>query len=275
MSIIKIKPPLSPEERNIPYSKYYNLELEGPDQFARQILSKGPMDPADAVPVERRFDSIDPEAYLDVELGYCLMPDGSGYVTAYDYLPNIHPNMIDWWFRWFNVKTANMPEGRGNLRYKIWCPPDHFDHGNVNPDNPDDGTVMHESLDLGAGMSKLRSMRLPIYPSLTTLPPEKAAAMKKAGCSYGFSALTTEGLTSRISCRVVRPRGGGAEVFNRIWYGYAVRGGKIVRDLNGVQADEERMRIIAIHNIVEVRHLAKLLPPLYAEYGAKPFDEDF
>lgn len=275
MALLTKKPALTPEELKIPYSKYYNLELEGPEQFVWQILSKGPMDPSDALPVDRRFEGVDPVSYRDVELGYCIMEDGSGYMTHYTYLPNIPAAMVNWWFQWFTFKTPNMPEGQGNLRYKIWCPPDHFDHGFINPEKPEEGVYLHESLDFGEGDPRHYAQRRSLDPSLATLPPKMDAAMKKAGCSYGFGVNSTEGITGRVSFQMTRPKGAGCELFGRTWYGFVVRDGKIVRDYSGTQANEEKMRKTILHNAVEMRHLSRLLPPLYAEYGTKPIDEDF
>ena len=37
--------------------------------------------------------------------------------------------MLKWWFPWMNTKASNQPAGKGNIKYKVWCPYGHFDHG--------------------------------------------------------------------------------------------------------------------------------------------------
>lgn len=58
-----------------------------------------------------KFDNIQKEA------GYKKMKDGSYLVSMYCPMPDITPEMIEWWFWWHPQK---------NERYQVWFPGAHF-----------------------------------------------------------------------------------------------------------------------------------------------------
>ena len=51
------KRPLSPEERAMPLSKYYDIPMDMPDPLTMQIVNAGPMDPKD-VPAPEQFTEL-------------------------------------------------------------------------------------------------------------------------------------------------------------------------------------------------------------------------
>ena len=104
-------PRLTPEEERLPVSKYYtDYPLHGPNPLYSQLLAQGAMDPADALPVERWLDLLTADRYFPVEYGYCMMPDGTGYIANYSVLPgSITPEMRMWYVRWLNIHSKNLP----------------------------------------------------------------------------------------------------------------------------------------------------------------------
>ena len=106
------------EEKLLSYSKYYYWVMEGPNPVALQILNSGPVDPNMALAVQNINDILKP-GYLPIEQGYCLMPGGSGFIANYVKMPGVTAKMIDWWFVWHFITPPSIPEGNGNLRYKI------------------------------------------------------------------------------------------------------------------------------------------------------------
>jgi hypothetical protein len=62
-------------------AKYYDLPLYAPCPRETQLMRHMPLDPKDALPVNRLIDLLEPKGYLDAEYGYCTMPDGSGYMA--------------------------------------------------------------------------------------------------------------------------------------------------------------------------------------------------
>ena len=107
--------PLCPEELALSYSKYYFLDMEPINPLAQQILDAGPIDPAKALPIQNRDELLRP-GYLPCELGYCTMPDGSGFIAHYVRMPNVTLEMLDWWFCWHFISPPSVPKGKGNLR---------------------------------------------------------------------------------------------------------------------------------------------------------------
>ena len=80
-------PELTPLEKALPVSKYYtDYPLHKPNPLYSQLLDAGAMNPGDALPLDRWFDLLRPEGYDKVEYGYCMMPDGTGYIANYSVL---------------------------------------------------------------------------------------------------------------------------------------------------------------------------------------------
>ncbi len=112
-----MKQDLTAREKERPYSKYFNRPLAPVPKEILDFLQQGPIDPTLATPIDQRNDLLKP-GYLPAEMGYCIMPDGSGYVSMLTRMPGVTSEMIDWWFAWHGLE---------GLRYKIWDPDDHFD----------------------------------------------------------------------------------------------------------------------------------------------------
>ena len=52
----------------------------------------------------------------EVEIGWCNLPNGAGYIANKIFYPGVTADMIDWWFAWHPLE---------DLRYRIWYPPQH------------------------------------------------------------------------------------------------------------------------------------------------------
>ena len=144
-------PELSPEEKALPYSKFYtDYPLYPPTPLQQQILDAGPMKVEDAIPIEHWLDWLTPTGYPKVVYGYTMMPDGSGFYIEYSTTaPTWQGKWRRWYGKWYNQHPAELPEGQGNLRYKIWNPIDHWDHKFINGENDKDGVWSVETLDIG------------------------------------------------------------------------------------------------------------------------------
>jgi hypothetical protein len=79
-------------------------------------LADGPIDSSEALHIADRNDLLNP-GYLPCERGYCIMPDGTGFIAMLTEMPGVTMDMIEWWFVWHGVE---------DLRYAIWCPTDHL-----------------------------------------------------------------------------------------------------------------------------------------------------
>lgn len=279
MKIYQI-PELTPEEKALPVSKYYtDYPLHYPNPLYSQLLDAGAMDPQDALPVEKWLDLLTVDDYMKVEYGYCMMPDGTGYIANYSVLPGyITPEMRMWYVRWLNIHSAHLPKGCGNIRYKLWNQMDHIDHGLVDGDFKK-GIYTLETLDMGrSGKDKaIGSVRHNFDVRDYGFPEEKYQWLMDAhvGITSCWESFDVPG--SHLVLSITRPCPlGGVETCSREWIGYRAENGKIIRDEEtpSFMLCEQYLRDVQIHNTVEQQHLATFLPALYEEYSCLPKDAD-
>jgi hypothetical protein len=279
------RPELSPEEKKLPLAKYYNLPLTPPGPLQQQIIDYCcPIDPKLAVKAENFLDHLLPTGYAKQEYGYCMLEDGTGYLAVYTTYQNCTPQMLGWWFRWLNIHSKNMPEGKGNLKYKIWCPPDHIDHIFINGKDKWGGVGTVESLDLGGGEEKTFTIRHAVNLRECGLTEKKEKALNEAGswvdCAYEtFQTWPDYGPMPGSHLQLTQSRMspvGFMEKRTREWIGWRVENGKVIRDWNTPveMLTEKYLKKVIIHATVEAQQLSKFLPELYAEYKDKPDDAD-
>ena len=279
MSDIAYKiPELTPGEAALPIAKYYtDYPLHKPNPLYSQLLDRGPIDPADAQPVTDPFRHMRVEGYDKVEYGYCMMPDGTGYMATYTTLPeSVTAQMRMWYVRWMNIKSKNLPEGVGNIRYKLWNQVDHIDHGLVDGDFKK-GIYTLETLDMGAGSKAIQSVRHDFDIRDYGFPAEKYDELVAAGIGITACWESFDCPGSHLVMSVTRPCPlGGVETVVREWIGWKAENGKFVRDYDtpDFMLTEQYLRDVMIHNTVEQQHLGTFLPRLYAEYSGKEKDAD-
>jgi hypothetical protein len=248
-----------------------------------QLLKHMPLDLDEALQPEDLLDLLEPTGYLDAEYGYCALPNGAGYMAMYFVYPYCTPQMIGWWFRWVNVPPKTQPPGTGNLKYKLWCPPDHVIHAFNNGKDLSEGQWAIESIDLGEGDDKVLYRRVHLDAKQYGLSAEREQEFRQAGCWVDLSNVTFHSPADDeqypgnwLWLTVSRPCAqGGVEIRTRLWMGYGARDGELYYDESTPEVfrSEETMRKFLIHTTVEHQHLAKLLPKLYEEYGDRPDDE--
>ena len=287
--IFKKGPVLSPEEKKTPLAKYYDIPLTPVEPLRQQIIDACPIDPKLAIPIENMLDFLKPTGYEKVEYGYCMMKDGTGYLVNYTTYPNCSPEMIKWWLRWLNVYPKSIPKGHGNLKYKIWCPPGHYDHDFINGKDKTDGVWTVESIDFGEADPPFATIRHPINLRDFGLTEKREKELKEGGCWVDPAIVTAHkpvpyhepGMPheripgTRISLSVSRMSPLGYMEFRmHNYYGYTIENGKIVKEKNTPpeMLTEKHLRKVLVHATVEAQQLSKFLPQLYAEYHNKPDD---
>ncbi len=268
------KPELSSEERALPVSKYYEVPFYLPGPLERMILAH-PLDPATVTPPERFTDLLQLTGYTGSDYGYCMMPDGSGFVATYSEFRHVTTEMLDWWFPWISVHPAHQPEGMGNLRYKVWCPYGHYDHG---PQKAPDGETCicaQEALDLGLDGDPVDRIYMhDLDPTDFGVSRERTEALDRAGASYGISYETFDYPGMHLCAHIMRFREDGVmENIGREWLGYGVRDGKVVRE-ESTPVDEAFLRKIVWHCTAEMQRLDQILPDIYREYRDRAPDAD-
>lgn len=236
---------LSQEEKGKRLARYFEIPMAKPRQEHVDILAKGSIDPSLALPFERLNDLLKP-GYLDSEIGYCVFPNGDGYLSSMVQMPNVTANMLDWWFCWHPLDS---------LRYKIWNPKAHYsvvvDDVNrnhlLNTDIP-----MHErpwgtknvvNEDIGVGPMKIE---------IGFISPFDMGFDKERFYQGAETAFC--GDTDNKMVHIARKlEGGGIELRSRFW--------------SQTPIPVNILKELAFHNLEEYTHLANILPALYEEFG--------
>lgn len=278
-TVVKVRQKLFPEEEKMNLAKYfYNYPLHYPTPVEMQIINNmNPIPVEDAIQPENFMSLLKPYGYDKYELGYCMFPDGSGYVATYRVRPpHISAEMERWYRNWRNLKSKGMVPGHGNLRYKIWNYADHFDHYYINWKNGSEGIHTTESLDLGAGERMYDTIRHEFPLKDFGMTDEWMAELKAAGCQLtdhgSYETFDEPGTHLCLSYSRPCPQGG-IETRSREWIGWRPENGKLVRD-ESTFCSEEYLKKVVIHTLIEWEHLYTFLPELYAEYHDLPADAD-
>jgi hypothetical protein len=267
--------PLTPQEQAKPYAKYYAMELGGPDPEAIEALRRDrQLDPSQMLQAEDMSALLDP-GNLEVETGWGMFENGAGYVAARHVMPDVTPEMVDWWFGWHALEP---------LRYRIWYPPCHLGIGIedyardkiLDPAVPAQDkfrhVIHHVTENVGMGTEHIDIHFLTPEDMGFDMTRWKAPNVATFVGGFGFSTLEDgpPGLppAPAIMCHVIRELDGGVEWRTRFWYGYTIMNGRPVCMLPpGVRIPEEVPYGLANHNIREYGRLKALLPLVYSELG--------
>jgi len=254
---------LTAREKERPYSKYFYQPMAPVPKEILDFLEHGPIDAALATPIEQRNDLLKP-GYLPAEMGYCIMPDGSGYVSMLTRMPGVTSEMIDWWFAWHGLE---------GLRYKIWDPDDHLGV-HVAPQDLarrlDPGLSLRERNwnttdivleDIGTGNLELAISFMSHedfgYDMDRFRPPNVLTAVS------ANASLAGPGIPIVTFTHFVREIPGGIELRSRFYMGWNIINKKPVRVAE--QIPLELVRGLAYHCPKEYTNLAAILPTVYSE----------
>ena len=269
------KKDLTEDEKAKPYSKYFyrDPKLPSPDKLA--VLNK-PMDPSKALLIENINSLLDP-GYHEVEDGWCVLPNGAGYVACHKLMPGITVDMINWWFAWHGLE---------NLRYKIWWPQDHY---NVSLSDPDRAKILDPKRSLTEKFQGLTHYVTENVGAggieriaISFMTPQKMGFdMNRFKTPYVGTVIAANGISRPLnppreieetkgSCAVmlhfVREIPDGIEMRTRFWMGYHIMNKKprlFIED--GERIPDLVPRGLAIHNLYEYTNLASFLTELYRE----------
>ncbi len=261
------KVPVTEQDMKKSYYKYYLEEMvEAPQEKYNKVLA-GPIDPSKALPVQERNRLFEP-GYFEEEIGYCVMPDGTGYIANLTKMPGVTAEMFDWWFAW---------HGLDNLRYTIWDNEDHYKAECMQKEKCRDPLLpfkerywntTHEVLeDVGMGPDA-------IYINFKN-PGDMGFDVSKIGtdacstivCANGFGkGQPPFASPGTIMCHFIRDIEGGVELRTRFWPGYICHNGKLVKTiLDGSSYPLMPLMALCTHNIKEFTNLAALLPKIFPE----------
>jgi hypothetical protein len=267
-------PALSPEDKSRACGKYYRDPVP-PDPLHLAMMDT-PCDPSDAIYPEQMNDLLNP-GDLQVEIGWCNLPNGAGFIANRNLYKNVTAEMIDWWFAWHPLE---------DLRYRIWYPPQHAGIA-LNPESrrrildpsipireKNWGVIHHVTEDCNCGMENI---------DITFLSPRDfgfdMTRWKKpyvstfvGGFGWSCPANKTDHAIKAPSlmCHIFRQAPGGLEHRTRFWMGYRMSQGMPALSLPpGITVPEVAVQGLARHNVCEFSNLGILLPEIYKEFGGR------
>jgi hypothetical protein len=245
-----------------------------PDVLA--AIESGPMSAEQALPCSDVDRLLDP-APMEVETGWCTLPDGIGHVAVRTPMPDVTGAMLDWWFDW---------HPHADVRYRIWHPRAHRSVRWSPPrnapepgDRPYWGTVHRPVEDLGLGDMRVRIAF--VAPAEIGLP---ADALDRPGVETILAAFSGDDrlrVQSGPMVHVLLDTDEGRVLRSRFWLGADARpylpeplgsiGGRLInRPVVRRRAIDARLpKLLARHCAEEFANLATLVPELHPHLGSQ------
>jgi len=233
---------------------------------------RSPIKPEQALALSDIDRLLDPSP-LETETGWCLLPDGIGYVAVRTPMPGTTAAMWDWWFDWHQRDPA---------RYRVWCPEAHFGISFTPPRRPGRkafwGATHFPEEDVGAGREVIRiDLKAPSEYGFSTDALEDPNVGTIVG---GLAGSPSRHMQHTVMTHVFLQDPDGLVLRSRFWLGAAIR-----PYLPGPMADTlgylinrpafrrrlplgEVPRPLAHHCAVEYARLAALLPELHERFAA-------
>lgn len=273
--VITRRSEIFPEEEKMPLYRYFtDHPLYYPPEAVMEYIERhGKIRADQAIQPQRFTDLLDARTYSEREIGYCLFPDGSGYVAAYVIRHgSITDEMEQWYRKWRRSESRSMVYGHGNLRYKIANPADLYDCHYVNHKDEKLGTYYRRSV----GGKECEIIRHGFSLEQFGVDRQRVRELNRQGCSFcGKGYYETFGEPGTNLClSLARPCPlGGTEIRIRKWLGWRPVNGLLIRDPY-TQCTQEHLKETLIQILVEREHLYSFLHELYEEYHDLPLDAD-
>lgn len=228
-------PELSDYEKRNPFSKFYYVPVELPSEEILKAIEVGThMNPSKALAITDMARLVEP-GYHEVENGYCIMPDGTGYSAVKINLPNVSMPEFTYFMEYGH---------ENNIQYKTWLPKLHLQQGQFTIENLGWGPLLfHQKL---AVMINEKTLGLTEPQTI-----DSDFISLTGGSMYTIDALS--GKRSDITMmNYIRHSGKGIELRVRVWYGLHLIHGKSVRKIaEGEIFPIDRVCATATHNAFE------------------------
>lgn len=253
---------------NKPYSKFWNPRMAPLPEHAREALLVGAL-AAPLLPPLSDAPRLLQAGEQEVENGLGLRDDGTLYVAIRTDMPDVSPEMIDWWFGWHGSEAP---------RYKLWHPRAHVHARWGSPVPPGTrgraryvGRVSFVDEYLGSRMSHVTIGFVP--PASLGLDEEALSDPRESTAICARIGLQDLPVLAGALVHHVRRVPGGAEMRSRFWLGGEAASVRL--GLLGSLATPVVRRVaspglavgrdLLVHCAQEMAHLASFLPRLHAE----------
>jgi hypothetical protein len=196
---------------------------------------------------------------LQNEIGFSRFDDGSYIVSMTCPMPNITPQMIEWWFWWHPQK---------NERYQVWFPNEHY---SISYSNKDKDYFKQNSLpkfrnNTQYPVERIGKIKMPL--AIDFVEPQEFGFSKKLMEDNNFPLIVCghvgamKGLVYHTEmAHIFKETNDGLLLISRFWLGKRLKNPL----LRKIILTDETAKGMAEHCCVEYRNLAEILPKLFSE----------
>lgn len=285
------KTTLKKEQLDSPFADIFERPQADVSDEQLEALNGESCNPQLAMPIEKRSNLFLP-GDQSVEIGYCAMPDGTGFVANRTFFPDATPEMFDWWFTWHPME---------DIRLAMWLPNAHIasyvrdpyvmsdESGislatrNWNKEHyPSEGlTSLEESgvccirfyapQEFGLDMHKILASPVQSYACASVMFFGDSLVMFGEEAAKEVRAKDPDAKVP-FNCflHTVRPVIGGCELRSRFWIGKGMDKGVPFNVPMSENTDFEAVSWVMLrHTIQEMSNLASFLPEVYNRFGGK------
>lgn len=252
---------LTEKESQFSYARYFFRPFPGISEEQENILKYGSrLTCKEALLPQNMSEMFWPEK-IKTENGYCVMPDGTGFVAAIHQMPEVTLEMYRWWNEW-------RMKGDSNGRYKIWCPGKHLVCHNIFVSEEIGGKI--EEIYFQTGITE--------SPEKIGLDPEamERSRLLLADGGGAWSKVVGEAPDVPPIGGIVihfiyqHENGKGITMRSRFWKGFSIGEEGVYKSLAPDQKESMKsLRGLFEHNCIEMEYLNSLLPSLYKEECGK------
>lgn len=265
------------KQKEWPYSKFLEFKVDEygiPEELKDRIHPDRPMNPENILKITD-IDLLLDADYQAEDEGYCVCPDGTGYVGEKFFYPGATKDMFEWWFAWHGLEDT---------RYRIWDPKGHCGASvsGRHMKRRTDPALNWKERNWGTSdfvtaytVDGVSTVRISFFsPEDFGFSPE-ALSKSDASVVCAVSGKPDMMIGDGPSIRVLHQTEEGLHVWTYFWYGYTILNKKAVR-LGGFQCDPEVPKLQVTHCAEEYTRLGKILPFIYQEnHGIADLAENF
>lgn len=246
----------------LPYAKFYNEIIRPIPELGKKASKRSEKQGLWFEDVRHLHNT----GYHDLENGYVINSDGSLHVAVLTPMPNVSPEMWDWWFGWHSCEDS---------RYKLWHPKAH--QSAVWADGRDDIAYINRTSNIEEYIGKKLEKAAIQFRSPLELGFSESHIADKTKAVYICARLGYSNFPLDFGWLVhqIRKTEEGAEMRSRFWMGgkyIAIRSENIFTKIASkalqklVKLPEQQAKDLMTHCSEEMNHLAAILPDLYTEF---------